>query len=386
MLVGGPTMMTASARDTRIWLAGVGAGVLLLLTSVAAEIVSIRGVSGNICVNPECLPSSALPVMQGATTDYTLVGDWTDKVARASFSPSGGLSATFDTQKMGFLNTASIRMRLTVAEDATPGERVITLTKSDGSVPDALPMKVKVLVVRKGRVTGAPVTVVQSFFNEADVRLVGHNIGNANVDVDMPGVTSKTIVSNSDTEVVVKLRFSSRLGEARGKIRLWDKSCGSCKVVDKYWYQGTEGVVGFTPVVILGPNFLQDISVQTGPQSGRFVAGQSSAVTVKLVRVVDSNLMGIAVPAGTRSVTSVGTTGVTVYWKMDPQFATPSSGQVIVPAGKDSVAFTVLTKMFYLAGSTSYLYPSSLKVEVRTGDPNATLAPELKFETFPAVK
>lgn len=379
-------MKTPSARDPRIRPAAIVAGILLLLSPVAAEIVTIKGASGNICVNPECSPQAAVPVIQDSVTEYTLVGDWTDKVARASVSPAGGVSATFDTSKMGLLNTSSIRMKVSVAEDATPGERVITLTKIDGHVPDALPMKVKVLVVRKGTVTGAPVTVVQSFFNEADVRLVGHNIGNANVDVDMAGLTSKAVVSNSDSEVVIKLRFSSRVGEARGRIRLWDKSCGSCKVVDKYWYSGTEGPLGFTPVVILGPNSLQDISVQTGTQSGRFVAGQSSSVTVKLLRVVDSNLLGIGAPAGTRSVTSVGTTGVTVYWKMDPQFATPSSGQVVVPAGKDSAVFTVLTKMLYLAGNTSYFYPSSLKVEARTADPNATQAPELRVETFTAVK
>lgn len=379
-------MNTASIRQTSIFPAAVVAGVVLLLSPVAAEIVTIKGVSGNICVNPQCLPSAVVPVLQGATTDYTLVGNWTDHVARASVSPSGGVTVAFDTAQMGLGDTASIRMRVTVAPEATPGERVITLTKSDGRVPDALPMKVKVIVVRKGVVTGSPVTVVPNFFNEADIKVVGQNIGNANVDVDLPGLTSKAVVSNSDSEVVVKVRFSSRLSEVRGRIRLWDKGCGSCAVVSRYWYQGTDGPVGFTPVVILGPAALQDISLQTGAQSGRFVADQLSTVTVKLIRAVESNLLGIAAPTGDRTVTSVGTTGVTVYWKMDPQYATPASGQVVVPAGRDSATFTVRTKQLYLAGATTYTFPSSLKIEARTVDPNATQAPELRSETFPAVK
>jgi len=277
---------------------------------------------------------------------------------------------------------------VTAAADATPGERVITLTKSDGSVPDAQPMKVRVIVARNGTVTGAPVTIVQSFFNEADVRLLGRNIGNASVDVDMPGVTSSTVVSNSDTEVVIKLRFASRIGEARGRIRLYDKSCTGCRGIVRYWYQGTEGPVGFTPVVILGPNALKDITVQTGAQSS-FVAEQSSVVTVKLNRIVDSpNLTGLAAPTGTRttSTATLTTAGVTVYWKMDSQFATPSSGQVVVPPGKDFATFTVLTKGYIAAGNSGYVFPSSLKVEARTGDPNATQSPELRTETFPAVR
>jgi hypothetical protein len=376
-------MKTASALDRGVRLAAVAAGVLLLLSPASAEIVTVKGTSGNICVNPECLPSAVVPVIQGATTDYTLVGNFTDYVARASVSPAGGVSATFDTSHAGLLDTSSIRMRVAVAPDAAPGERVMTLTKSDGRVPDLQPMRVRVVVVRKGTVTGAPVTVVPNFFNEADVRLVGRNIGNAGVDVDIPGVTTKTVVSNSDTELVIKLRFSTRLGEARGRIRLWDKACGSCTVVARYWYQGTDGPVGFTPVLILGPNALKDISVMTGAQTGGFVAGQSSTVTVTLLRAVD-NLTGVTTTTATRSAAPVGTTGVTVYWKMDPQVATPSSGQVVIPAGRDSATFSVLTKGYILAGNSAYFYPSSLKVEARTGSPTATQAPELRVGTFPA--
>ena len=230
VLTGGIEMKAVSTRGKRSRLAAVAAGVLLLLSPVAAEVVTIKGAPGNLCVNPECLPHAVVPVIQDATTDYTLVGNWTDRVARASVSPTGGVSATFDTPKMGLLDTSSIRMRVAVTADATPGERVITLTKSDGSVPDAQPMKVKVVVVRKGAVTGAPVTYAQTFFNEAEVRLVGHNIANAGVDVDMPGVISNTVVSNSETELVVKLKFSSRVGDARGRIRLNDTSAGCFRI------------------------------------------------------------------------------------------------------------------------------------------------------------
>jgi hypothetical protein len=259
----------------------------------------------------------------------------------------------------------------------------MTLTKSDGNVPDSQPMRLRVVVVRKGTVTGAPVTVIDNFFSEADVRLVGHNIGNAGVDVDIPGVTTKTIVSNTDTELIVRLRFSSRLGEAKGRIRLWDKGCSGCTTVARYWYQGMDGPVGFTPVTILGRNSLKDISVQTGAQTGTFVDGQTSTVTVTLLRPVDANLPGVLAPTATRS-TSVGTTGVTVYWKMDSQVATPSSGQVVIPAGRDFATFTVRTKGYILAGNSAYFYPSTLKVEARTGSPTAMQAPELRVESFPS--
>ena len=348
-----------------------------------AEITSIKGTSGNLCYNPECLPTTAVPVVQGATTDYTVVGAWADHAKQATISPAGGVTAALDSGTGNFGNS-SIRVRLTVADDATPGERVVSLKGSNGASPDPLaPMTFRIRVVRRGTITGSPTTVMSDYFSEADVTLVGTNLTNAAVDADIPGLLTRTIVSNSDTRIVVRLKFATPVGEAHGKLRFYDQACGSCKISTRYFYRGTEGTLGYTPVNVLGPNAVKSASLQTGSVAGRFVAGQTSTVTITLVRPADQpDLRSIA--STTSRTSSVTTSGVTVYWKMDPLHAEPSSGTVVVPVGQASASFSVKTKGYILAGNSAFFYPSSLRLELRTGNPNATTAPALKVITFPA--
>ena len=366
-------------------LIGMAAVMLVGQIPLFAAIDSIKGMPGNLCYNPVCEPTTTVPAVQGETTDYRLTGGSTNDVTRASVSPSGGVTVAFDSPTC-CLEPSSVKMRLTVAPDAAPGVRVVSLKTKDGASPGGAPMNVRILVARRGTITDSPTTIMPGYFTEADVTLVGTNLTNAAVDADIPGLLTRTIVSNTDTQIVVRLKFATAVGEAHGKIRFYDQACGGCKISTRYFFRGTEGTLGYTPVNVLGPNAVKSASVQTGSVAGRFIAGQTSTVTVKLVRPADQpNLMSVSSATSTRTTAPLTTSsGVTVHWKMDPLHAEPSSGTIVVPVGQDFATFAVKTKGYILGGNSSFFYPTSLRVELRTGNPNATTAPALKVVTLPA--
>ena len=143
--------------------------------------------------------------------------------------------------------------------------------------------------------------------------------------------------------------------------------------------------MGYTPVNVLGPDAVKSASVLTG-SAGRFIAGQTSTVTVRLVRPADQpNLTSIGSVTSPRTTAGATTSsGVTVYWKMDSLHAEPSSGTIVVPVGQDSASFSVKTKGYMLQGNSSFFYPTSLRVELRTGNANVTTAPGLEVVTLPS--
>jgi hypothetical protein len=383
-------MSVRSRVVCRSIVAGVVFGGLLVEVPLYADIKSITGVSGNLCVNPVCLPTTSVPVVQDATTEYTITGHWMDHVTHASISPSGGVTATFDRSTNNMGEGSSIRARFTVAADATPGVRVVSLKGKGGGTADPFAAStIKIQVVRRGTITGSPTTIMSNYFSEANVTLVGTNLTNAAVDADIPGLLTRSIVSNSDTEIVVRLKFATPVGEAHGKLRFYDQACGSCKISPRYFFRGTEGTLGYTPVHVVGPNTVKSASVQTGSASGRFVAGQTSTVTVTLTRPVSGPDLGSVASATTQRTTAgslSSSSGVTVFWKMEPLHAEPASGSIVVPVGQQSASFSVKTKGYIAAGNSAFVYPSSLRVELRTGDQNATAAPALKVVTFVAAR
>lgn len=367
------------------------AALLLSPVSASAEVTRIKGVSGNACFNPECLGTTTVPVLQGMTTQYTLVGPWTDHSRKSVQSPtSSGVTITFDTPVFDLTGrTSSIRMRVAVAADATPGERTIAL-RNDANQP--LNMSVKIVVARKGRVTAVVAPPRQAnYFTQAVVTLRGTNLTNSNVDVDFPGNTPSSVTVNADgTEAQVTIGFLSPQAMVTGKIRLWDYGCRSCGIYPHYFHTGTDaGNLGWSSVTIVGPNGLKQLSVAS-PDGAVFSVGKSATITITLTRPVDQITSGDRLSTGTTVGRTLGTLatatsgGLTVQWSMDPEHAVPASGQVTFPPGTDTFKVTLTNiKLKYLQGSSSYTIPPTLRVETRIAGMTGTTPPSYLAASFP---
>ena len=370
-------------------------GILLSPVSAGAEVRRIKGTSGNACFNPECLPTTTVPVLQGITTDYTLVGFATNDIKSSVQSPtSSGVTITFDSpvadltpNPLAIGANSSIRMRVAVAPDAPPGERTISFRK-DGNQP--LNMSVKIVVARKGRITSVSAPRQANYFTQAVVTVRGTNLTNSNVDVDFPGNTPSSVTVNGDgTEAQITIGFSAPQSMATGKVRLWDYACRSCGIYPHYFHSGTDpGNLGWSSVTIVGPNGLKQISVAS-PDGARFSVGKNATITITLIRPVDQITSGDRLSTGTTVGRTLGTlatasSGVTVQWNMDPEHAVPASGQVTFPPGTDTAKVTLTNiKLKYLAGSSSYTIPPTLRVETRLAGTTGTTPPSYLAATFP---
>jgi hypothetical protein len=369
--------------------------ILLAPVAADADVRLIKGPSGNACFNPECLGTTTVPALQGVTTDYTLVGFATNDIRRSAQAPtSSGVTITFDTpfadltpNPFALGANSSIRMRIAVAPDATPGERTISLRNNENQ---SLNMSVKIVVVRKGRVTSISTSRQSNYFTQALVTVRGTNLTNSSVDVDFPGNTPSSVTVNGDgTEAQVTIGFLSPQSMVTGKVRLWDYGCRSCGIYPRYFHTGTDaGNLGWSSVTIIGPNGLKQISVAS-PDGARFSVGKSATITIMLVRPVDQITSGDRVSTGTTVGRTLGTlatasSGLTVQWNMDPEHAVPASGQVTFPPGTDTAKVTLTNiKLKYLAGNSSYTIPPTLRVEARIAGTTGTAPPSYLAATFP---
>lgn len=350
---------------------------LVLPTGVreaAAEVRLLAALDVNICYNPQCLGTTAVPVLQGVTTKYKAIGPWTDHSASATVSGSG-ITATLSSPNANFDNS-SIDVALVASGDAAPDERTVTLRNRSGGVTGTFRIK----VLRKGTISSLDPPSPTSYFTQADVAVSGTNIAESKVDYDMPGATSATIVSNTDTTAVVRLTFSSPQTSVSGKLRFWDKACPTCHNVSRYFHAGG-GVAGWIPVTITGPNAIKEITVLTGNATW-FIANQMSTVRITLMRPVaaarPTGTVSSRMPAG-----SLSPAGMTVTWQFpESKYVKPASGQVTIPAGQSYAEFRVTPNGEILGGSSSYYQPPQLTIEART-DPHATSAPHLKTVTIP---
>lgn len=379
----------------RMWQLAVWVAIALCqaATPAWAEIKRIRGESGNICVNPECLPTTSVPALQGGATVYTLLGPWTDYIKSATFDRAG-VSATF-THHTSF-GDPSVRMTLTVAPNAAPGLVRITLRddkqQNIGGIPintddDIRP--IAIVVVRRGTISAVSAPRQAAAFTSIEITLEGQNIGNASADAQFTSglVQSTTVTSNTDTQAVVRLTFSRAVNEVTGKIRLWDKACGACKLVTKYFYDGVDsGSLGFSTVSVEGPNEIKEIKVTTGGVAG-FVIGQQSMVRITLR---DASGGTEVASATTKTIGSVTTRGLTspdvVYWKVNlGEHLTPVSGQATVPRGQYFVDIPVTSKLAYGAGCTCYFPPPGNQLQIQATLNTATVSsssPTFKSANF----
>ena len=127
----------------------------------AAEVRLLAALDVNICYNPQCLGTTAVPVLQGVTTKYKAIGPWTDHSASATVSGSG-ITATISSPKANFDNS-SIDVALAATADAAPGERTVTLKNGLGGLIGSF----RIEVLRKGAISSVDPPSPTSFFTQA---------------------------------------------------------------------------------------------------------------------------------------------------------------------------------------------------------------------------
>lgn len=340
----------------------------------AAEVKLLAALDSNLCYNPQCLGTTAVPVLQGVTTKYKAIGPWTDHSVSATVSGAGITAAV--SSPTGNFDNSSIDVALAATGDAAPGERTVTLKNRFGGSTGTF----RILVLRKGTIASVDPPSPTSFFTQADVAVSGTNIANSKVDADMPGVSSATLVSNTDAAAVVRLTFSSPQTSVSGKLRFWDKACPTCNIVTRYFHSGG-GAAGWIPVTITGPNAIKDITVVTGTATW-FIASQPAKVRITLMRPVAAN-KSIATVSSRVTAGNLSPAGMTVTWQFpESKYVKPASGQVTIPTGQSYAEFTVTPNGEILPGNSAYYQPPRLTIEART-DPHATSAPHLKTASIP---
>ncbi|MGH9900589.1 MAG: hypothetical protein ACRD68_01995, partial [Pyrinomonadaceae bacterium] len=209
------------------------AGLMVALQATPAW-ATIDKVFGDDACRPSvgCPNTVEYPVLQGQTTNVTVVGQFVD-LARAVEVTGAGVSVST-------VSTRSSERRLQIAVDANaaPGLRTIKLRYLvEASGPDTF----RVRVLRRGQVTNVIEPSPDEFFDEATVTLEGQSIGNAVVTATGTVVASHEVLENTETRTRVRVRFNGGpLAEASFNIGMRDASCDvpNCPRVAAHAYKG----------------------------------------------------------------------------------------------------------------------------------------------------
>jgi hypothetical protein len=313
------------------------------------------------------------PVLQDRTTTVTLEGQYVDI--------STGLEVTGSGVTITGVSTSSSKktIRIAVSSNAAPGLRTVKLhylVEVNG--PDTF----KILVVRKGRITGVEAPPLTQFFSEADVILTGENIGNAAVFLaTFPGTVK--VAESTDSRVVVHLKFNNGpLAEITGTLYLYDKAypvLGS--VVTAFLYSGISDNQGGNKVTILGPNALHSI---TFPEGNTVAPGGVLTVKVTLLR-------SVLAPIGRQRVVA-SRTGEPFFWQVVPSTsfqAAAGSGTQFSPTGQNEAHVTegdsVLLKVRLVqppSGCPSQGCEGQVQVRLGNMNTNSPLSFQLKSFTM----
>lgn len=162
-------------------------------------------------------------LVQGTTSTVTVRGQYVDLCRRFNESDNPStVSGSGVTARKGATRSSEVEIEFTVAPDAAPGKRTVSLhylVELYGFD------KFDVTVNRKGRVTDVDVPSPTNFFQEVDVTLNGENIGNAGISVQFGSISGATaeLRSSTDTRAVIRLRFPTVRAEATAGIVLFDK-------------------------------------------------------------------------------------------------------------------------------------------------------------------
>ncbi len=369
--------------------------ILLHNTPALADVTNIIG--GIACGNPDCPPTGAVPVLQGKRTVLLIDGQDVNFADKNNVDVSGsGVSARIIkdhlvSPKFG-IGTGRAEVELNVGDDATPGERTVTLNHN-GCLGCPRKYKFKILIVRDGRITDVDVPSPSQFFQQVDITFTGQRIGNAGVNlIGFPGGTTAQVIAGQSNEsrAVVRLNFSSARAEASGDIKLFDKACANSCVSNREVYDGlTNSQV--TNVSMIGPNAVKEI---TFPDGNRVTVGGLLTIQINLVRPAKTGLpplgIGSAIGSGKGPVTIQN--GEIVHWQLAPSNvfeAAPGSGttfsptglnQVRIPGGNTLVRLTVRLKQ--APSGCPQQQGCSAEVQTRMGNINTDQPPFFKSARF----
>lgn len=330
---------------------------------------------------------------QGVTRTLTITGtggSWPGNCKRVEL---GTANTGVTVNKAPGSTGHTLNVSVTVAEGAQLGRHTVLIRYQ---VELNGPERFDIIVVRNGRLTDVDYNAAPSqFFQEAELRFTGQNIGNAGVSIVSadPTGTRAEVTSSSDTAAVVKLTFPSLTAYAKVQLKLYDKN-GSFSNP----YQALSDNSGLTEVIIEGPNAVKSI---TFPITGRcgngcFKVGDDFTIQVDLVRPAKQPPLsshqlpfpshrplpppGQLLPPGgeliTWSLTEPG-----AFKQAEPQTPYKSDGSfntIRVPPGDTSIRFRVQVAFCPGAGQTNAVF-----IKTWTGgNTNRTQGPEFQQKQF----
>ncbi|HEU4722625.1 MAG TPA: hypothetical protein VFS59_14795 [Gemmatimonadaceae bacterium] len=234
--------------------------------------------------------------------------------------------------------TGQVDLRFTLAGDAVPGNRNVTLSNCVGAN-----FTLVIGVLRNGDATAiAPIPDQSNLFTTVDLTVSGVNIANAGAKVasttSIPAsaTVQAQVLASTATSATVRLTYSTALAKATGQLFLFDAAnAGMCvpgvstKILACYG--------GSIPFTINGPNVVESI---TFPNGSRVTPGSVLAIRVKLVRPA----------SGTKSTTGItlagSTGGEVVKWQVHPSAVfVAETGTAFSPtASLNSVRFSTGTQ------------------------------------------
>lgn len=205
---------------------------------------------------------------------------------------SSGLTSSLT----GWTQVGRIEVQLQVAASTGRGNKTVTLQQKAPNGTVVTQWKFDVFVINDGRITSVDMLPKTAFYNEAEITAHGSNLGNARLtlfEYDLRTVKpTVTKVSNSSTQVRIRLNWSTPQSAATFGIRLCDEAMPpspSC-----FPTAGTP-MWGEIKGAVQGPPAL--VGILAGPPQPQV----NSLITIRFT------LWGPA-PSG----------GTTVWWKLTP--------------------------------------------------------------------
>ncbi|HEX4950985.1 MAG TPA: hypothetical protein VFZ34_30280 [Blastocatellia bacterium] len=366
----------------------------LFLLPAQADITTISG--GLVCGNPDCLPTGAVPVLQGKTTKLLVKGQGVNFADKNNVDVTGnGVSASITKDHLiapgESFGTGGADVRLVVDADAAPGERTVTLRDGDKRY------RFKILIVRNGRINSVTVPAPTDFFQTADVTFQGTRLGNSGVQLSGFQGTTAQVLENTESRLVVRLNFNSLRAEASGSIVLFDGSCRNCGIVSTAFEARHEGPDGERriPINIVGPNAVKSIT----PPS-LVTLGSTFTIRVDLVRPASAGRFGIPVRTGENQRGLPGLQisgpvqlgGETIHWQLAPSNVfevVQGSGTTFDPAAtlnqvrvRPGDTFVILTVRLRELPEGCPRQGCNVQIITRTGRLNSDQSPFFKSASF----
>ena len=336
-------------------------------------------------------------IHQGAEGVVCLLkGDGVD-LAQGNPAVSGsGVTATIIESKTGLQNqnqsggaSASIKIRFNCSENAHAGDRTVTLRYPTGQ-PDQFALR----VIPRARVTGTDLpTLAGSFRQNVDIVLRGQNLQSAVVlaaivnDASHPLLSPKlqptnasisaTVVSNSSTEIRVRLNFTATLGMATVRFTL-----GSADECSGLFSPGA--TVDVTLDAVGGSNltFVQSIAFPFGDSPK---IGSVAKVRVNFTQPARADTP-VFDPGSGRRISGIGQDVLFFILEPADAFAQVAGGtpydatklnEITIPAGDQLIDLSFLVKKCPGSGNKSAVF-----VKTWMQNPNVNTTPQFKQAQF----